>query len=136
MSQTHIIENGVVVNTIMATVPEAQAAYPQAVCIEATSGSIGWLWDGATLTAPPAPPAPPKPIPTSVTMRQARLALLAVDLLDDVEAAVAAAGRAAQIEWEYATDVQRSHPLIAAVQAAKGLSNADVDALFVAASEM
>lgn len=93
----------------------------------------GWLYDGSTFTAPPVQPAT---VPQSVTMRQARLALLAVELLDDVEAAVAAAGRSAQIEWEYATDVQRSHPLIAAVQAAKGLSDADVDALFMAASEM
>lgn len=75
-------------------------------------------------------------IPHSVTMRQARLALLAVDLLDDVEAAVASQGRAAQIEWEYATDVQRTHPLIAAVQAAKGLTDADVDQLFLAAAGM
>ena len=78
----------------------------------------------------------PKKQVASVTMRQARLALLAVDLLDDVEAAVAAAGRAAQIEWEYATDVQRNHPLIAAVQAAKGLTDADVDQLFISAAEM
>lgn len=52
---THIIQNGVVVNTIVATAAEARAAYPQAVCIEATTGTIGWLWDGENLTAPPAP---------------------------------------------------------------------------------
>lgn len=54
--QTHIIENGVVVNTILATVAEAQAAYPDATCIDGATGGIGWLWDGTTLTAPP--PAP------------------------------------------------------------------------------
>ena len=59
MSQTHIIDNGVVVNTILATVPEAQAAYPQAVCVDGATGGIGWLWDGESLTPPPAPPAPP-----------------------------------------------------------------------------
>lgn len=72
--------------------------------------------------------------PKSVTMRQARLALLSVGLLDDVEAAVAAAGRQAQIEWEYATEVQRTHPLIAQVQQAQGLTDAEIDALFVAAA--
>lgn len=54
MSKTHIIENGVVVNTILATVTDAQAAYPQAVCIDGSSGGIGWLWDGTTLSAQPA----------------------------------------------------------------------------------
>ena len=60
MTKTHIIDNGVVVNTILATVAEAQAAYPQAVCIEATTGTIGWLWDGKALTAPPVQPATPE----------------------------------------------------------------------------
>ena len=70
------------------------------------------------------------PVPQQVTMRQARLELLERGLLDDVEAAIAAAGRAAQIEWEYATTVERSHPVIAAVQQQQGLSDADMDDLF------
>lgn len=96
------------------------------------------LWTGQQWVLVPVPtPASPAPaVPGSVTMRQARLALLAADLLDDVEAAVAAAGRAAQIEWEYAQEVQRGHPLIAAVQQAQGLSDAQIDALFVAAAGM
>jgi hypothetical protein len=53
---THIIIGGVVVNTINATVQEAQAVYPDAVCIAANTGSIGWMWDGETLTPPPSPP--------------------------------------------------------------------------------
>lgn len=57
---THIIENGVVVNSIVATVEEAQAAFPSAICIEAVSGGIGWGFDGSALT-PPAPPAPDEP---------------------------------------------------------------------------
>lgn len=55
MTKTHIIENGVVTNTIMSTVAEAQAAYPDATCVDATTGGIGWLWDGTTLTPPPVP---------------------------------------------------------------------------------
>lgn len=58
MATTHIIVDGVVVNTIMATAQEAQAVYPDAICIETTEGSIGWLWDGFQLTAPPAPVVP------------------------------------------------------------------------------
>lgn len=58
MSATHIIHGGVVANTIVATIEEAQAAYPDAVCIPADIGGIGWLWDGNTLMPPPAPQAP------------------------------------------------------------------------------
>lgn len=53
MMKTHIVENGIVCNTILATVEEAQAAFPSAICIDGESGEIGWTWDGETL-APPA----------------------------------------------------------------------------------
>lgn len=77
------------------------------------------------------PPAPlPEPVPQQVTMRQARLELLARDLLDDVEAVIAAAGRAAQIEWEYASLVERSNPVIAVVQQQQGFTDAQIDDLF------
>lgn len=57
---THIIIGGVVTDTIVATVAQAQGLYPDAECIDAElqRGGIGWLWDGQQLT-PPAPPAPP-----------------------------------------------------------------------------
>lgn len=73
------------------------------------------------------------PVPQSVSMRQARLALLAANLLDDIEALLATMPRAAQIEWEYATDVRRDSPLIAVVKSEKGMTDAQIDALFVAA---
>lgn len=54
--KTHIVENNTVVNTIIASEQEAQAAFPDALCIAATEGGIGWLWDGERLTPPPGPP--------------------------------------------------------------------------------
>lgn len=79
---------------------------------------------------------PQAPVPDVVGMRQARLALLYAGLLDDVDAVVAAADRAAQIEWEFSQTVKRDHPLIAIVQAQQGLSDAQVDALFIEASKL
>lgn len=79
------------------------------------------------------PPAPPV---TQVTMRQARLALLAADLLDDVDAMVLQADREVKIEWEYATVVDRASPLVASISSSLGLSNAEIDALFVNAAKM
>ena len=76
------------------------------------------------------------PVPQQVKMRQARLELLKRDLLDDVEAVIAAAGRAAQIEWEYAETVERGHPVIAAVQAQQGLTDAQIDDMFIEAAKL
>lgn len=58
--KTHIIEAGVVVNTILATVAEAESAFPSAICVAGDTGGIGWAWDGATLTAPAVPPLTPE----------------------------------------------------------------------------
>lgn len=133
--QTHIIQNGVVVNTILATVTEAQAAYPDATCIEATTGGIGCGYDGTTLTPPPAPPVA---VPAAVTMRQARLALLAAGKLTAVTAAISALPspkkEAAQIEWEYSQEVQRHNGFVAQLGPVLGLDAAALDALFVAAA--
>ena len=83
------------------------------------------------------PPAPePVQVPQVITIRQAKLALLAAGLLDDVDAAVAAADRATQIEWEYATEVHRSWPTLTAVQAVAGLTDEQVDDLFIAAAAL
>lgn len=76
------------------------------------------------------------PVPQQVTMRQARLALLSAGLLDDVEAVVSAAGRAAQLEWEYAAVVDRSNPAVAAVQQQQALTDVQIDDLFREAAKL
>ena len=76
------------------------------------------------------------PVPQQVTMRQARLALLSAGLLDDVEMVIAAAGRAAQLEWEYAVVVDRSNPAVAIVQQQKALTDAQIDDLFREAARL
>ena len=76
------------------------------------------------------------PVPQQVTMRQARLALLSAGLLDDVEMVIAAAGRAAQLEWEYAAVVDRSGPVVAIVQQQKALTDAQIDDLFREAAKL
>ena len=76
------------------------------------------------------------PVPQQVTMRQARLALLSAGLLDDVGAVISAAGRAAQLEWEYAAVVDRSNPAVAAVQQQQGMTDAQIDDLFREAAKL
>lgn len=132
--QTHIIIDGVVANTIMATAEDAQSAYPVAVCIAATHGGIGWTWDGTELT-PPDMGEVIDPVPEVITPRQAKIALLQAGLLDDVEAAIAAipdetTRRIAQVEWEYAQEVRRYWPLLVQVAGQMGLTDEVVDELF------
>ncbi len=83
---------------------------------------------------------PPTPV-TAVTMRQARLALLGAGLLDDVDAAIASIPdpvqrKAAQIEWEYATIVERNSALIQQLAPALGLTEAQMDELFATAARL
>lgn len=74
-----------------------------------------------------------------VSMRQARLVLLGAGLLANVDAAIASipdagAKAAAEIDWEYATEVRRVSPLIASLAPALGLTDEQIDALFEAAA--
>lgn len=131
---THIIENGIVVNTILATIEEAQIAYPNAVCLDGTIGGIGWVWDGSNLTPPLITVA--QKVPISVTMRQGRLALLQAGLLAQVQSAIDAQGDAEKIEWEYAQSIDRNSPLVAALAAALSLDDAALDSLFISAANL
>lgn len=76
----------------------------------------------------------------AVTMRQARLALLQQNKLADVTAAIAALPdgerEAAEIQWEYGSDVERLSPLVVALTPALGLTDESMDDLFVLAETL
>ena len=76
-------------------------------------------------------------VPQEVTMRQARLELLNRGLLDSVNATLATLNNAqAQIEWDYSNEVQRDNELINALSSALGLSQDDIDSLFIEAAKL
>lgn len=75
-------------------------------------------------------------IPRVLTMRQARLVLNQVGLLGDVEAAVQAADRSVQIEWEYATEVRRDWPTLLTLAQALNLDDAALNKLFEQGSKL
>lgn len=76
-----------------------------------------------------------QPVPGSITPLQARRALRAAGLTAAVEAAVAASGDAnVQDAWEYAIEFRRDDPMLAAIAKAIGMTDAQVDELFRAAS--
>ena len=113
-----------------------------------TTPSIGGQWFDVTgLSVGPGSrwvngewmPALPA-VPQAVTMRQARLALEAVGKLDDVDTAIAAlplpTRKLAQIEWEYSNEVQRHNGIVSQLGPALGLTDNDIDDLFIAAAAL
>lgn len=79
-------------------------------------------------------------VPREVTMRQARQALILAGLDEAVEAALAAMpgtpGKLARAEWERSQTVQRNRPLVLQMGTALGLTSAQLDQLFITASQL
>jgi len=88
----------------------------------------------------PAPVPTVAGVPQKVTMRQARLALLGAGMLAGVDAAIDAMSEptrsAARIEWEYSSEVQRYNGFVAALGPALGMTDEQMDALFIAAAKL
>lgn len=85
--------------------------------------------------APVAPEPYVPPVPRVLTMRQARLVLFTAGLINAVQTAIDSLPspdkEKAQIEWDYSNEVQRHNGFVAALGPALGLSEAQIDALFV-----
>jgi len=110
-----------------------------------TTGTEVARWNGRgwdVLTERPAILPTPTLIPESVSMAQARKALVLGGVsMASVASAIAAISDAtqrelAQIDWEYSTTVRRVSPLVESLGPSLGLTEAQIDALFVAASSL
>ncbi len=92
----------------------------------------------ASLEDPDNPSPAPPAVPTSVTRLQARLALIDAALWDAVTAYFTDPARTAaeQAFWEDAVNWQRNDPVLNAGATALGLTEQQVDDLFVAAKAL
>jgi hypothetical protein len=132
--RAHIIENGIVINTI-----EVESLDFMPNLISGETGGIGWLWDGETLSPPP---APPPVVPDSVTMAQARKSLILSGVsITSVNAAIAAIPDAtqrqlAETDWEYSTSVRRDSALMASLAPALGFTDEQIDEMFLLADSL
>ncbi len=81
---------------------------------------------------------PPTPIPATVTRFQALATLAAGGWLDTVHVYIDALPRnnVQRLAFENATDWERISPTVNAIAAMLGLSDAQVDDLFIAASQV
>lgn len=129
MARFAIIDAGRVTNII-----EAEQDFAETIgAVPAGSAGIGWMWDGTDFVEPPPQPIP---VPQTLTIRQAKLILLQNNLLDDVDAAVSQADRSTQIEWEYATEVHRTWPTLITMASALGMTDAQLDQLFIEGAKL
>ena len=74
-------------------------------------------------------------VPSQITPRQCRLQLLSLGLLDEVET-MGNANREMQIWFEYSLDFQRNHPMIETMALQLGLTQDDLDEMFIEASKL
>lgn len=93
-----------------------------------------WEYSDTGFTAPVAPADDRSE--WEVTMRQARLALLQANLLKSVQTTIKGSSEAYQIEWEYSSVVRRDSPLVSTVASYLGLTQTEVDNLFIIASSL
>lgn len=70
-----------------------------------------------------------------ITPLQAKLQLHAMGLLDEVETMVLA-DRTMQLYWEYVLEVQRDHPMLVAMVTQLGLTDEQIDDMFLEASKL
>lgn len=107
------------------TVPEG--------CISVPTGPAyaSQTWDGTEWSDPG-----PGPVPAAVSAFQAKAALTQAGLYDKAAAAAQAAGGFMFLAWSTATEFERSSPNIATLAAGLGLTDAQVDDLFRAASKI
>jgi len=76
------------------------------------------------------------PVAESITPRQAKLALYGAGLLDAVEIAVASADKVVQIHYHEATIWYRTDPVLNGLAAQLGMTDSQLDELFLSASKL
>lgn len=134
MARYAIIEDGKVSNVV-----ESSAEFAQdRGWIQATgAAAIGALWDGANFTA--APPVAPV-VPAVVPMLNAHLVLIESGKFDALQAHLEAMpgkdGKIARAYFDKALTMRRDHPLVSAIKPALNWTDAEIDALFLAADAL
>ncbi len=90
----------------------------------------------AHLNPPPSPPS----VPASITMRQARLCLHKHGMLAGVQPAIDTLPEpdrtAAQIEWDYSSTVERHRGFVLTIAQSLGITDEQLDALFIEAATL
>jgi hypothetical protein len=103
---------------------------------ELVNGQWQYKWRIDDLTAEQIEDRRKAAVPQKVSRAQFILALLQLDLLDGVEAAIAAADRATQINYKERLEFERNYPLMLTMAAVLGKTERELDDLFVLAATL
>lgn len=79
---------------------------------------------------------PPFAVPASVKMWQAKVVLASQGLLDSIDKEIAKQDKSLQLAWEYASDLSRYSDGMKAMAKIIGLSDEQVDQLFIQAAKV
>jgi len=130
--RAHVIENGVVINTIEVIDLDF---FPGLIDAE-FGGAIGDLWDGEEFSTPTKTPI----VPESITPRQGYIILSRYGLLAPVKAYFVGlegqAGEEAQIELEFAQEWKRTWPTLINAATSFGLTEEQIDQMFIEAAAL
>lgn len=98
----------------------------------------GGIINGVLEVLTPEEYVPPVIVPERVSAYQARVALKRANLLNDVQGLMddPATDDEAKIAWEYATEFWRSSPFIAALAPGLGMTDQQLDELFINANKI
>lgn len=137
--RAHIVENGIVVNTIEVESLSFPIG-PGKTLIDGAIGGIGWAYSGGKLTAPESEDVP-EPTPQAVTPAQGLMALYVLHEIteSDISAAIASIEDPAQryqatIAFTRATVWERASVSMGVVAQLMGLTESDLDAAFTLAA--
>lgn len=75
-------------------------------------------------------------VPFSITPRQARLILNQYNLRETVETAIANADQNTKDEWEFSDHIRRDWPSLISIASGIGITESQLDQMFIEASEL
>lgn len=124
-----------------AELAEEERHADNAAYVAAVLGAAAQSWcvqHAERIEQPPAPEPNASAVPQVVSAFQAKVALMQAGLYEAINAALTSADAPplAKLAWETARDFERASPTVAGIGAQFGLTDAQLDALFVAASKI
>lgn len=128
MTKAFVAPTGVYLGSFDGDVPAPDGA----LVVDSAPADARQVWDFDRAVWLPAPAV----VPTLVTPRQIRLALLQLGLLPAAATWIEATDEATRIEWNFAIELRRDHPMWSAAATALGKTEADIDNLFALAATL
>lgn len=121
--------DGTISNVVMADTAE-DITLPTGVVALSADPQVkpGWTHDGVSFVAPP---AGPPVVPKTISKLQLVRALRSAGHWGNVKATLAQADATTQEDWEYAFKINRSDPVVASFAAALGLTEDNLDDIFI-----